>query len=324
MPAQRNVLSLLLVALLALNACSKESGDERLVGQTASDRIELAADAAEPILRIEVAEGEAVAAGQVLVQQDTARASASLAEAEGALAEAQARLAELTRGPRSEQIKAARVSVRGAEQQLTFRASEFDRIRKIHDRKLISAEALDQARAALDTARADLDLRRAQLEENLAGTTVEELSQAESAVEQATARRDRARIDLERLSIRAPVAGLVDSRLFEIGERPASGQPVIVMLAGDQAYARVYVSEEERVAVRSGSSANIFIDGLDEPLQGRVRWVSSDAAFTPYFALTERDRGRLSYAAKIDILDAGERLPDGLPVQVELTGKTPQ
>ena len=100
------------------------------------------------------------------------------------------------------------------------------------------------------------------------------------------------------------MAGLVDSRLFEIGERPASGQPVIVMLAGDQAYARVYVSEEERVAVRSGSSANIFIDGLDEPLQGRVRWVSSDAAFTPYFALTERDRGRLSYAAKIDILDA--------------------
>ena len=324
MPAQRNVLSLLMIALVALIACSKETGDERLVGQTASDRIELAADAAEPILRIEVAEGETVVAGQLLVQQDPARAEASLAEAQGALAQAQARLAELIRGPRSEQIAAARANVKGAEQQLAFRSAEFDRIKKIHERNLVSAEALDQAKAALDAARSELDLRRAQLEENLAGTTVEELSQAESTVQQATARRDRARIDLDRLAIRAPVAGLVDTRLFEPGERPATGQPVIVMLAGEQAYARVYVSEQERVAVRSGSSARIYIDGLNEPLNGRVRWVSSDAAFTPYFALTERDRGRLSYAAKIDILDADERLPDGLPVQVELSGTTQQ
>ncbi|MEJ2299842.1 MAG: hypothetical protein P8X94_15375 [Woeseiaceae bacterium] len=46
--------------------------------------------------------------------------------------------------------------------------------------------------------------------------------------------------------------------------------------------------------------------------------MSSEAAFTPYYALTERDRGRLSYVAKIDITDAGERLPDGVPVEVEL------
>ena len=41
------------------------------------------------------------------------------------------------------------------------------------------------------------------------------------------------------------------------------------------------------------------------------------AAFTPYFALTERDRGRLSYLAKIDITENRERLPDGVPVEVE-------
>jgi HlyD family secretion protein len=43
-----------------------------------------------------------------------------------------------------------------------------------------------------------------------------------------------------------------------------------------------------------------------------VRWVSSEAAFTPYFALTERDRGRLSYVAKVDIGEFHQRLTEWL------------
>jgi HlyD family secretion protein len=73
-----------------------------------------------------------------------------------------------------------------------------------------------------------------------------------------------------------------------------------------------------RVQVAPGTRARVFVDGLDEALDGRVRWVANEAAFTPYFALTEHDRGRLSYAAKVDVLNATRRLPDGVPVEVEL------
>ena len=61
-----------------------------------------------------------------------------------------------------------------------------------------------------------------------------------------------------------------------------------------------------------------YIGGMPEMLNGRVRWIASEAMFTPYFALTERDRGHLTYAAKIDIETDGDRLPDGIPVSVEL------
>jgi HlyD family secretion protein len=48
-----------------------------------------------------------------------------------------------------------------------------------------------------------------------------------------------------------------------------------------------------------------------------VRTVSSEASFTPYFALTERDRGHLAYVAEIDLPDqAAGDLPTGLPVEV--------
>ena len=301
----------------ALIACSPSDDSNRVVGELASDRIELTAEFSEPIVEIIVAEGEAVISGQKLLRQNDARATARLADAEALYLQSNARMDELLRGPRSEQITAARANVEGATQDLDFRQSELSRISEIHQRGLASTEELDRASAAVDASQATLKLRLAQLEELLAGTTIEELAQAEQAVKQTAARRDAAQIDVERHVFIAPVDGVVDSRLFEEGERPGIGQPVLVMLGGEQPYARVYVPELLRVQITPGTKARIFVDGLDAPIAGQVRWIASESAFTPYFALTERDRGRLSYIAKVDILEERDRLPDGVPVDVE-------
>jgi len=310
-------IAILLALMSVVTACGEAENPNRVIGELVSDRHELTTEFSEPIHVISVAEGETVVAGQVLLEQDSARASTRLAEAEAALAQQQARLKELVRGPRAEQIAAARANVEGATQELEFRQNELTRIQEVHARGLASPDLLDRARAALDAAQASLKLRLAQLEEGLAGTTVEELAQAEQAVKQTEARRDSALIDVERHIIRSPVAGIADSRLFEVGERPNPGQPIMIMLGGAQPYARVYVPEGLRVHVTAGTEVQVFVDGLESPLNGRVRWVASEPAFTPYFALTERDRGRLSYVAKIDIHTDRDRLPDGVPVEVE-------
>jgi HlyD family secretion protein len=90
------------------------------------------------------------------------------------------------------------------------------------------------------------------------------------------------------------------------------------MLGGEQPFARIYVPEDLRVRVLPGLAAKIRVDGLETPIPGRVRWVASEAAFTPYFALTEHDRGRLTFLAKVDVMEDRDRLPDGVPVEVEL------
>lgn len=306
-----------LIAIGTLTACGPSEDTNRVVGELASDRIELTTEFNEAIVDIAVAEGSSVRTGQVLLRQNDARAKARLADAEAAHGQAKGRLDELVRGPRSEQITASRATVEGATQALAFRQSEQKRISEVHQRGLASTELLDRSSAALDGAQAELKLRLAQLEELLAGTTIEQLGQAEQAVKQSAARRDVAQIDVDRHVIFAPVDGVVDSRLFEIGERPGTGQPAIVMLAASQPHARVYVPEDLRVQIQPGTKALIFIDGLEVPVKGQVRWVASESAFTPYYALTERDRGRLSYVAKIDISEERERLPDGIPVEVE-------
>jgi HlyD family secretion protein len=303
--------------LLAL-AAACESGDEvpGVVGQLESDAVEISAEFAEPITAILVEEGEAVAPGQPLIEQDTARIRARIAETEALLAQKRARLAELTRGPRSEQIEAARASVNGARREVEFRNIEYARAQSIFKRNLAARESVDRAKVALDSAAANLEALEARLSELLEGTSIEELKQAESAVDRVAAQIEALRIDLARHRPLAPVAGIVDSRLFEIGERPGVGQPMLVLLGGEQPYARVFVPETLRVTITPGTRARVYVDGRPEPVEGRVRWVASEATFTPYFALTEHDRGRLAFPAKIDLLGLERRLPDGVPVEV--------
>ncbi len=308
----------LLMLSLVLTACDAANEDSRVVGQLESDRIEIRSEFFEPIVEIAVAEGQSVSKGDLLLRQDDARITARIDETEAALAQSQARLDELVRGPRKEQIDAARAIVDGARRELNFRQTEYERAQKVYEQELSSEGRLDTAKAALDRAEATLDVEEARLQELLSGTTVEELAQAEQAVQQIESRLWSLQIDRDRHQPQAPVDGIVDSRLFEAGEQPAVGQPMLILLSGAQPYARIYVSESQRVHVRPGTKARIYIDGLTEPFDGSVRWISSEAAFTPYFALTEHDRGRLSFLAKVDILGARERLPDGVPVEVEL------
>lgn len=311
-------LLILLMICLAAAACDSSGDDGRVVGQLESDRIEITAEVFEPIVEMAVSEGQRVAAGDLLLRQDDTRIRARVMETEAALAQSRARLDELVRGPRKEQIAAARANVQGAVRDLEFRRTEYERAQRVFERELASPETVDRAKAALDSAEAKLEFEQARLQEMLSGTTIEELQQAEQAVRQIEARLSTLRVDLERHSPVAPVDAIVDSRLYELGERPAVGKPMLVLLSGDQPYARIYIPERLRVHVSPGMNARIYVDGLTEALDGSVRWVSSEAAFTPYFALTERDRGRLSFVAKVDIVKFDRRLPDGVPVEVEL------
>lgn len=314
----KNKLLILLAISGLLAACDRESASIEIVGQLESDRIELTAEFAEPVIERLVAEGEQVAAGDLVLQQDPARAHTRLREAEASLALSQARLDQLIEGPRKEQIQAAQASLDGAVQERAFRQTELNRAQSLLDRNLASPNIRDQAKAALDRAEAKVDVDQATLDELLTGTRIEEIQQAQAALAQSQAVRDRLQIDLQRHAARAPLAGVVDSLILEPGERPMPGQALAILLAGEQPYARVYVPEAVRVSTAPGDRVQVHIDGRTTPLSGRVRWVSAEASFTPYFALTEHDRGRLTYVAKIDIDYDGERLPDGVPVQVTL------
>jgi HlyD family secretion protein len=308
---------IVLVAALGFAACGGDGG--ALLGTLERDRVELVAEAQEPIIEVAVREGDAVREGQLLLRLDPAAANAQLAQARAAANQAERRLAELVGGPRREQILEARALLGGAMAGASAASSEYTRVEKLVGERMLPVSELDRQRAARDEAVANERAAKQRLAELERGTRSEVVEQAAAAVEAARAQLAGIEISLARLTVHAPRAGVIDALPYELGERPPRGAPVAVLLAAGQPYARVFIPEPQRAAVKAGSPATVRIDGSGRDWRGELRYVSSDAAFTPYYALNERDRSRLSFLAEVVLTEPeAVDLPTGMPVEVTL------
>lgn len=313
----------LIAVILMLWGCEQGNGPLPIVGTLERDRVEVVAEAREILLEVGVAEGQAVGAGEVIARQDPARARIELDRAVHARDRAMNRLAELERGPRAEEIEEAKANLAGAESRSRIALREHDRVADLVARSLASDSDLDAVRMAMDLAVADRKESAARLEAMLQGTTVEEIRQAEAALAEAEATVADRQLGIDRLTLRAPRDGAIDSVPVEAGDRPQAGDVVAVLLTGDTPFARVYVPAEIRARVAPGMTAVVRADGIDGALNGRVRTVAAEASFTPYFALTERDRSRLAYVAEIELGEDARHLPTGIPVEADFPSLGP-
>jgi HlyD family secretion protein len=312
------------VAVVLLSVGCTEEGPPPMVGTLERDRYQLVAEAAEPIVEVAALEGQCVAAGDAVVALDPRRTAAEVAGAREELRRATARLAELERGPRHERIAAARAELAGAAETVEVAAREHERFATLEQSGVVAAHELDVRQRQLAAARADRDAAAAWLEELVRGTTAEELEQARAAAASAAARLEELEVTLERLTARSPRAACIEALPYELGERPPLGATVAVLLADGPPWARIYVPEPLRARVVPGTELVLTVDGVAGRLAGRVRTVAREPVFTPHFALTERDRSRLTYLAEVDLADAAARdLPAGLPVEATL-GPAPE
>jgi HlyD family secretion protein len=274
--------ALLITALaLGLSAC----GDETtlpLTGTLERDRMDLVAEAQEPIVQIAVHEGDRVKAGDLVLQLDTSNIATQVTQAQSTRDQATAKLP-------------------GADATLLRAQKDFDRIQQLVKQGTRPASDLDQARDALDNARSARNVVAAVF------------AQAQGAL-------DQAKISLDRLSVRAPRDASVDSLPYHLGERPPARAVVAVLLDSSVAYAQVYIPEPLRAKAVVGTQASFKFDGLDKTYTGTLRYVSQDASFTPYYSLTERDRSRLAYLAKVYLQGDASGLPNGVPVSVDFPG----
>lgn len=301
--------------LLILGACDKTE-DTFMVGTLERDRVEVPVESNEPIIAIHVQDGQMLEAGDLILDQDPERLERILAQQAALRDQSAARLAELQRGPRTETIKEARAQLESARASARNAAANLARAQDMFARNLSDQSTLDFATTRAETTSSAEKAAVESLNRLLNGTTVEELDQAIAALTAAQAGVKRIQLDIERLRVYAPVNGMLDKRLYQIGERPQIGSTIAVILDSSRVYARIYVPEPLRSSVQPGDKLEVRIDGTEQSFTGTVRWVSADASFTPYFALTEHDRSRLSYLAEIDVPDASS-LPSGVPLEVD-------
>jgi HlyD family secretion protein len=309
----------LAAALVNLLCACAQHDEGTLPGTVERDRVELAAEADEFIVSLPFAEGAQVAAGDVIVVQDRAISTAELDAARAQLAEAEARVDELKNGPRVTSIRAAVARRDRAKAQRDDAVRERDRLLGLVKQNLVSRSQADQQVAAASAAEASLLEAEADLRELQEGTRAEQLAQARQAADSSRANLRALETSSARLEVRAPIAGTLDALPFRVGEKPARGATVAVLLANGAPYARIHVPAPLRAQVKPGTAATLRVDGIDRDFAGKVRFVASEAEFTPYYSLTAADRSRLSFLAEVVFEDAEARsLPSGVPVDVTL------
>ena len=310
-------LVILIFTLIFLNACDNNKPGLAL-GTLERERIAHTATVSEVITDLPIKAGNQVSKGTILVKLDDTIQKALLAKAQAQMQQAKANLEKVHKGAREEEVAAASAQVAGAKAALVKSEANYQRAKILIKKELASQATLDNALASRDENAAKLHNAQEKLLQLINGARIEDLQIAEAILATTIAVVDSEKKKLNDLTITAKRDGLLDNLPWNLGERVTQGSPVAIILAGTAPFARIYVPEPYRVKIKVADKLTVHIDGLVTPITGTVRWISSEPAFTPYFALNQEERANLMYLAEVQLPDSAADLPMGVPAQVQM------
>ena len=101
--------------------------------------------------------------------------------------------------------------------------------------------------------------------------------------------------------ITAPVKGTVLEIFSRRGEQVFPRDMIMDILASTGLYAEVFLEEEEVNSLALGDTAKIFIDGVDQEVNGVVSYFGKKAEFSPKYIISEKERKNLLFQVKVAI-----------------------
>lgn len=246
-------------------------------GRIEGDHYSVASKFPGRVIELKAREGDGVAKGQVLAHLDDAQIQAKISQAYNAVIAAQA------------QCDAADTS----EQQ---GRRDNKRLQNLLDKNSVSQQEAERTMLAWKVTKDKLAAAKAQC--GVANAVLQEMQSIQND-----------------LTIRAPGSGVITTRMVEEGEVVAAGSPLFDIVDLDRLYLKVYIPEKAIGKVRLGLAARIYTDAFpDKPFEATVRYIASQAEFTPKEVQTPDERVKLVYAVKLYLDENPDHsLSPGLP-----------
>lgn len=323
----------LLMALALASACNRSpsASERRVSGYVEATEVRVAAEVGGRLLDVKVAEGDRVTAGDIVARIDTADVELAIRRAEAERAQAQAQLALLRAGSRPEdirqasaQLQSAQSDVRAAQAELEAASADLERFEGLLRVNAGSVKQRDDARTRRDIAQARVKgaQERAQAASDAlarvrAGARPQEIDAATARVAAVDAQIASLQKNASDALVKAPVGGIVTSRLLDTGEMAAPHAPIAVVTDLDHAWANIYVDEQLVPQLKIGQAATIVTDA-GQRLPGTITFISPKAEFTPRNVQTAEERSKLVYRIKITADNTAGVLKPGMPVEAEL------
>ena len=215
-------------------------------------RVTVALQGSGRVLRVAVAEGQAVQAGQLLIELDNSDSRASLAQSSAAVAQAQAKLRQLSELNQPQAVQALAV-VRATALQAR---KTLERNRDLVQQGFVSQAAVDDAQRAVDVAASQVTSAQAQVKANNAGGS--DVLLLEAGLREAQAGEQLARTKLEQGSVVAPSSGVLISRSVEVGDIVQPGKALMVLAStgpGQTVQILVQIDEKNLAKILLGQKA---------------------------------------------------------------------
>jgi len=210
-----------------------------------------------------VKEGSVVVAGQSLAQLNTDTLEAALRQSEA-----------------EEALGAANVQALEAETELA-KATEA-RFRSLHANNHVSAQSFDEARLTLAARQAQLAVGRAGLD-------------------RARAARAAARIAVDEASLRAPFAGIIQSRYRDEGSQLAAGEPLLRLVEDTAREAHIGIPETIAATLQATTTHQIVWNGARFPARLRAILPEVDNSTRSLRAIFLLDDTRIPIGAVVEL-----------------------
>ena len=325
--------SQLTLAAVLLASCHRggPAPASRATGYVEATEVRVAAEVGGRLVEVKVAEGDRVSAGDVIARIDTADTDLALRRAGADREQAQAQLALVRAGARPEdvrqaaaQVQSAQSDIKAAQAELDAAVADLERFENLLRANAGSLKQRDDARTRRDVAAARVRgaQERAQaaaetLARLWAGARPQEVDVARARVSASDAQIATLEKSVADAIVKAPVSGIVTSKLLDAGEMAAPRAPVVVITDLDHAWANLYVDERLVPQLKIGQAATLVTDA-GQRLAGTITFISPKAEFTPRNVQTADERSKLVYRVKVTVDNRDGVLKPCMPVEGEL------
>jgi multidrug resistance efflux pump len=207
--------------------------------------------------------GQKVQPGDLLFRIDDRQTRSDLNVKQSSLKSAQSKLHRLQSMPRPEEIPASEAKVARLRAEFSAVRDLLDRSEKLFTSRSIGEEELIQRKQKASAAKEALSQAIAEDDLLKKGAWEEDIRVATSEVEQAQALVEQAQIELQRLEVRAPIAGEVLQVNVRLGEYVGTppGQPLVYLGNMQALRVRIDIDESDIPDYRPGMTARAYVRG---------------------------------------------------------------
>jgi HlyD family secretion protein len=217
------------------------------------------------------------------------------------------------------QLTAAQVGIKMAEVGLAGTQKQVEHLVRLRKNPLLLKTQADTAEAVYRQAEAAVLAAQANLTAVKANPVAEDIAVAQAQVKEAETAMAALHVQLDKMTLTAPRAGLISQKLVNPGELAAPGAVLLELSDIDTVDLTVFIPVTRLGQVKIGQKARVYVDAYPNvEFTGAVSFIAHEAEFTPRNVQTQEERVNLVFAVKITLDNANHRLKPGMPADAEI------